>query len=95
MKTFALFLAIALILTIAHNLIFPADRTITPERWEQLHRDTYNVILDSIKAGQPFEYHVNISLQGYEIFNDEGRSIGWINYGNCTELDTVFINDNL
>lgn len=29
----------------------------------------------------PFEYHVNIDLDGYDIYDEEGNFIGYVPYG--------------
>jgi hypothetical protein len=41
-----------------------------------------------------YEYHMNIDLEGYTIYSQDGTTIGRIPYGTQKALDTIFINDN-
>jgi len=41
-----------------------------------------------------YEYHIDIDNDGYTVYSQDGTTIGYIQYGTQTALDTIFINDN-
>lgn len=87
-KYYAIALTVLVVAYFTQLAVCPPDYTLHPNDWENIYQSAYQKVMAD------YEYHVNIDLDGYDVYNETGTQIGYVPYQDCNTLDSIFIADN-